>query len=135
MVIMVVKQCHVCVFKCVADHTFRPHFNLCVFKCVADQTCDPSTTCVFSKHISLEPNQELCQTIYGITPREVYDRIKFTNSYYGSDEPKGTRIVFVNGEIRMLFLLLFPCELGTRLLLSFLHLTELHYLKHVYGQV
>ncbi|KAI0209228.1 Thymus-specific serine protease [Lamellibrachia satsuma] len=63
------------------------------------QTCDPKTTCVFSKHITLEPNLELCQVVYRIAPDEVYRRIKFTNSYYGSDQPKGSRIVFVNGSI------------------------------------
>jgi len=73
---------------------------MCHYKTVflPDQTCDPKTTCVFSRHITLGPNLELCQLVYGISPDDVYRSVQFSNTYYGSDQPKSSRIVFVNGE-------------------------------------
>ena len=87
---------HTCHHTCelfVLDHTCHPKT---VF--LPDQTCDPKTTCVFSRHITLGPNLELCQLVYGISPDDVYRSVQFSNTYYGSDQPKGSRIVFVNGE-------------------------------------
>ena len=64
----------------------------------ADQTCDQNTSCVFSKHQALFVDIDVCQDVFGISRAEIYERVAFTNAYYGGRAPKGTRIVFVNGE-------------------------------------
>ena len=53
---------------------------------------------MFSKYMGLKSSLDICQDVFGIPAEEVYRRVDFTNSYYGSDQPKGTRIVFVNGK-------------------------------------
>ena len=67
-------------------------------KTFADQTCDKNTSCVFSKHQALFEDLDMCQDVYGVSAKEVYERVAFTNAYYGGRTPKGTRIVFVNGK-------------------------------------
>lgn len=63
-----------------------------------DQTCDPDTNCIFSHYMDLEHSLRICSEVYGLKPDGVKRSVNFTNSYYGSDHPKGTRIVFVNGK-------------------------------------
>ncbi|KAK2164995.1 hypothetical protein LSH36_56g00011 [Paralvinella palmiformis] len=63
------------------------------------QTCDKNTTCLFSHHMSLGPNLDICAIVFNISADEVTMRTRFTNDYYGSDKPKGTRIMFVNGSV------------------------------------
>ena len=63
-----------------------------------DQTCDPRTSCIFSHYMDLEHSLRICSEVYGLKPKGVMRSANFTNSYYGSDHPKGTRIVFVNGK-------------------------------------
>lgn len=62
------------------------------------QTCDDND-CPFSRYITLSPNFAICESIFNLNTKEVYDRINFTNAYYGSDDPQGSRILFVNGLI------------------------------------
>ena len=64
---------------------------------LSDQTCDLNTSCVLSHYIRLDPNFAICRDVFKISKSQVYDQVAFTNAYYGSDSPKGTRIVFVNG--------------------------------------
>ena len=40
----------------------------------------------------------MCSEVFDIPPEEVYERVAFTNAYYGGNRPKGSRIIFVNGE-------------------------------------
>ena len=40
----------------------------------------------------------MCSEVFDIPPKEVYERVAFTNAYYGGNRPKGSRIIFVNGE-------------------------------------
>ena len=63
-----------------------------------DQTCDKGTSCVFSKRITLDTYVDMCQVLFSISPAEVSKRVLFTNAYYGGRRPRGTRIIFVNGE-------------------------------------
>ncbi|XP_064621595.1 thymus-specific serine protease-like [Lineus longissimus] len=63
------------------------------------QTCDTNTTCIFSKAMELGPNLDICSSVFGIMPSQVDKRIEFSNAYYGADQPRGTRIMFVNGSI------------------------------------
>ena len=43
-------------------------------------------------------NLAICSDVFNIPVQEVYQRVAFENAYYGGDKPKGTKIVFVNGE-------------------------------------
>ena len=63
----------------------------------SDQTCDRGTPCLFSNHMTLDKSLRICSEVFAISAEDVYKRIAFTNSYYGSDQPGGTRILFVNG--------------------------------------
>ena len=69
---------------------------LCLFKYL-DQTCNVNTTCPFSRFMTLEPNLQICKSVFNIDDNFVYKRVDFTNSYYGASGIKGTRIIFVNG--------------------------------------
>lgn len=64
----------------------------------SDQACDDGD-CLFSRHMTLSPNFDICTTVFKFNTEEVYDRVDFTNSYYGSDHPQGSRILFVNGKL------------------------------------
>lgn len=61
-----------------------------------DQSCE-GDDCPFSSHMTLAPNLELCRRIYGITPGMVKASVEFTNAFYGSNHPRGSHILFVNG--------------------------------------
>jgi len=63
------------------------------------QTCKTNTSCVFSHHITLQPYLDICQQVFKITSTVVYDQVDFTNVYYGSTNPQGSRVLFVNGLI------------------------------------
>lgn len=41
----------------------------------------------------------VCQQVFDIDAKMVQERVNFTNSYYGADKPRGSRIVFVNGKM------------------------------------
>src|SRR6218665_432814 len=49
--------------------------------------------------MTLSPNFDICKTVFKFFTKEVYDQVDFTNSYYGSDHPSGSRILFVNGKL------------------------------------
>ncbi|XP_022797698.1 thymus-specific serine protease-like isoform X2 [Stylophora pistillata] len=61
------------------------------------QTCEKNTSCIYSKvpH-DLEYDLDICFEAYDIPAQDVYERVAFTNAYYGGKTPKGSKIVFVN---------------------------------------
>ncbi|XP_033104960.1 thymus-specific serine protease-like [Anneissia japonica] len=61
------------------------------------QTCDNNTQCPFSSYMGLGLYLDMCRDVFGISPNQVNASVNFTNLYYGSDTPKGTRIIFING--------------------------------------
>ncbi|KAL5008420.1 hypothetical protein ScPMuIL_014001 [Solemya velum] len=64
------------------------------------QTCDRGTKCPFSTYMSEKYSDlKLCNDLFKLQKMFVADNIEFTNEYYGSDQPKGSRVVFVNGSI------------------------------------
>lgn len=63
------------------------------------QTCDEGTSCPFSRFMTLESNLAICREIFKISQSSVPDFVEFTNEYYGGNQPRGTRILFVNGSI------------------------------------
>jgi len=63
------------------------------------QTCDPNTICPFSPLVTLESQTQYCSQLFNIDPTLVQSKVDFSNLYYGSDNPDGSRIVFVNGSI------------------------------------
>ncbi|KAL9952174.1 hypothetical protein ACROYT_G039389 [Oculina patagonica] len=64
------------------------------------QTCEQNTSCIYSSILpDLYYDLALCFDVFNIPAEEVYQRVAFTNAYYGGDKPKGSRIVFVNGSI------------------------------------
>ncbi|XP_031554719.1 thymus-specific serine protease-like isoform X2 [Actinia tenebrosa] len=63
------------------------------------QTCDPKTKCVFSKRVNLLSDLDICQEVFGVKPKSVQERVNFTNQYYGSNKPRGSKIIFINGSI------------------------------------
>lgn len=75
-----------------------PQFDEVNFNLV-DQTCDEGTSCPFSRLLTLESNLAICRDIYKISQSLVPNFVEFTNEYYGANQPKGTRVLFVNGKI------------------------------------
>ena len=62
-----------------------------------DQTCDPDTTCVFSRRITLKSMLDVCPIVFKITPDQVNKNVALTNAYYGEKNLGVSRIVFANG--------------------------------------
>jgi serine protease 16 len=79
------------------DNSMRPWIYQTCTQFGYYQTCDNQTRCVFSHRMSLAPNLEICRAVYGITPKTVYDLVDFSNAYYGSNDTRGSNILFVNG--------------------------------------
>lgn len=64
------------------------------------QTCEVGTKCMFTQGLATLPSvMSFCESDFGISVDEVAKNVEQTNAYYGSDKPKGTRIMFPNGEI------------------------------------
>ena len=65
------------------------------------QTCEDNTECPFSKLMTLEGSYAQCQDGFGnIISNQLNDAgVAFTNAYLGGQDIKGTRIVFVNGDV------------------------------------
>jgi len=62
------------------------------------QTCE-GEDCIFSQKLNLDFNVAICDQLFGFSSHNVQERINFSNDYYGSDQPRSSRIVFVNGMI------------------------------------
>jgi len=64
------------------------------------QTCEPDKMdCMFSRHLSLDTYLDWCDRVFDLQKDDVFQRIQFMNEYYGGDQPGGSRILFVNGEV------------------------------------
>ena len=72
---------------------------LSVLHIVLDQTCEKNTSCIYSRipH-DLAYDLDTCLEAYDIPAQDVYEKVAFTNAYYGGKTPKGSKIVFVNGK-------------------------------------
>lgn len=64
------------------------------------QTCEKNTSCIYSRipH-DLAYDLDTCLEAYDIPAQDIYEKVAFTNAYYGGKTPKGSKIVFVNGSI------------------------------------
>ncbi|XP_017295714.1 thymus-specific serine protease [Kryptolebias marmoratus] len=62
------------------------------------QTCE-ATTCPFSGMLTLQTQTQLCAKVFGISQHSLPARITFTNSYYGGDDPRTRRVLYVNGGV------------------------------------
>ncbi|XP_038044256.1 thymus-specific serine protease-like isoform X2 [Patiria miniata] len=63
------------------------------------QTCDKNTTCMFLPEVDLDYYFAWCKGGYNIPSSDVLEQVNFTNAYYGADNPRGTRVIFVDGTI------------------------------------
>ncbi|XP_072126012.1 thymus-specific serine protease isoform X2 [Mobula birostris] len=62
------------------------------------QTCKDES-CPLSRWLTLPSQVDICAQVFGISAGSVQGAVAFTNEYYGADEPKSSRIIFVNGDI------------------------------------
>lgn len=65
---------------------------------ITDQTCEVGSQCPFSHGLDLTRDLTFCKDAFGVSEKSVFQQANFTNDYYGSDKPKGGRILFINGE-------------------------------------
>uniref|UniRef100_UPI00358EA12B thymus-specific serine protease-like n=1 Tax=Myxine glutinosa TaxID=7769 RepID=UPI00358EA12B len=63
------------------------------------QTCNVSLGCPFSKLMSLDDSLVACSKVFGVETSEITFSVAFTNEFYGAAHPRGSRILFVNGDI------------------------------------
>uniref|UniRef100_A0A8C4R800 Thymus-specific serine protease n=1 Tax=Eptatretus burgeri TaxID=7764 RepID=A0A8C4R800_EPTBU len=63
------------------------------------QTCNVSLGCPFSKFMSLNNSLIACSKVFGTEASELTHSVAFTNEFYGAAHPRGSRILFVNGDI------------------------------------
>ena len=65
------------------------------------QSCEPGTQCPFSYLMTLESSYAQCQDGFGneVTNQLNDAGVAFTNAYLGGQDIKGTRIIFVNGDV------------------------------------
>ncbi|XP_071824536.1 thymus-specific serine protease-like [Apostichopus japonicus] len=63
------------------------------------QTCEVGSQCPFSHGLDLTRDLTFCKDAFGVSEKSVFQQANFTNDYYGSDKPKGGRILFINGSI------------------------------------
>ncbi|XP_022096081.1 thymus-specific serine protease-like [Acanthaster planci] len=63
------------------------------------QTCDSDTNCMFTDLYDLNISLQFCKDVFGIDGPQVLGHVDWTNSFYGSDMPWGSRIVFANGDL------------------------------------
>ena len=64
------------------------------------QTCERGSRCFFTQGLSNLSNQAaFCQREFGISLAEIADAVERTNLYYGADDPGGSDILYVNGQV------------------------------------
>ncbi|XP_022106757.1 thymus-specific serine protease-like [Acanthaster planci] len=63
------------------------------------QTCDNNTNCMFLPQVDVDYYLTWCAEAYNISAINVLEQVNFTNTYYGGDNPRGTRVLFVDGTI------------------------------------
>nr|XP_040058935.1 thymus-specific serine protease isoform X2 [Gasterosteus aculeatus aculeatus] len=62
------------------------------------QTCEDAS-CPFSGLVTLRSQTELCLMLFGISQDSLPERVAFTNTYYGGDNPHTHRVLYVNGGV------------------------------------
>ncbi|XP_070685910.1 thymus-specific serine protease [Pempheris klunzingeri] len=60
------------------------------------QTCEDAL-CPFSGLVTLQTQTEVCSMVFGISQHSLPGRIAFTNTYYGGDNARTRRVLYVNG--------------------------------------
>ena len=64
------------------------------------QTCEEGSRCPFARgYVQVSDEISTCATAFGLDEGVVSENVAFTNAVYGSDAPKGTRILFPNGDV------------------------------------
>jgi len=64
------------------------------------QTCEKGTRCFFTQGLAdLASEMDFCSSDFGIPPETVAANVDFSNTYYGADQPQGSRVLYVNGEV------------------------------------
>ena len=54
---------------------------------------------MFLQQVDLDYYFEWCKEAYHVSPAEVLEQVDFTNAYYGGDNPRGSRVIFVDGKL------------------------------------
>ena len=49
--------------------------------------------------MTLNSSIAFCETQYGISKTSVAENVAYTDAYYGSNHPSGSRVMWVNGQI------------------------------------
>uniref|UniRef100_A0A3B4Z8Q9 Thymus-specific serine protease n=1 Tax=Stegastes partitus TaxID=144197 RepID=A0A3B4Z8Q9_9TELE len=62
------------------------------------ETCEDAA-CPFSGMLTLHAQTKLCTAVFGVSQHSLPARIAFTNNYYGGDNPRTHRVLYVNGGI------------------------------------
>uniref|UniRef100_A0A3Q4AUG2 Serine protease 16 n=1 Tax=Mola mola TaxID=94237 RepID=A0A3Q4AUG2_MOLML len=62
------------------------------------QTCEDAA-CPFSGMVTLQFQTEVCPVVFGISQHSLPGRVALTNTYYGGDNPRSHRVLYINGGI------------------------------------
>ena len=54
---------------------------------------------MFLPQVDMDFYFEWCKEAYQVSPAEVLEQVDFTNAYYGGDNPRGSRVIFVDGKL------------------------------------
>ena len=66
------------------------------------QTCNPGSDCPFMQKpfvSSLDASLRLCDDVFGVPASVTKSRISFSNLMYGGMNPKGSRVLYMNGDV------------------------------------
>lgn len=64
------------------------------------QTCEFGSECFYTQGLfNLSDEMSFCTTNFKIPADVVAANIEYSNAYYGSDAPRGSRVLYVNGEV------------------------------------
>jgi serine protease 16 len=75
-------------------------YQMCVNGAGHDQTCRKEKGCIFSpKYAGMGPFMQQCSAAFGVDRATLDKAVAFNSVEYGDNQPGGTRIVFVNGDI------------------------------------
>ena len=72
---------------------------MCVDGAGHDQTCKPEKGCIFSRYANRTFFDQQCAAAFGVTAAQTDAAVEFNSANYGDNDPGGSRIVFVNGDI------------------------------------
>merc|ERR1719356_1582700 len=64
------------------------------------QTCEFGSKCFYTQGLSnLSDEMSFCSEQFSISADLVAANVKYSNAYYGSAAPSGSRVIYVNGEV------------------------------------